>query len=249
VSYRYRLYGVIVASAVELPGLPQDGLAHASAEVAIRWGTVPKDLPNPRAAASYFQAAGDVLLLDIPGTARYAVSHGCSITIEPYPDAALERVRLFLLGSAMGALMYQRGHLLLHGSAVDAPQGAMIFVGFQGEGKSTLAAHLHRRGYPLLCDDVCALVHDAGTGYRVIPSMPQLRLCTDALEHLDRMRAQAQDAAFEVDKYVVSLHQPPVLVARCLGAIHLLSSHSGESITLAPLRAQIQILSAHGVRF
>ncbi len=236
VPFRYRLYGASVASAVALPGVPQEAAADTPVEVEIRWGSVPKALPNPRAAASYFQAAGDVLLLDIPGTARYAVSRGCSITIEPYPDAAMERVRLFLLGSAMGALMYQRGHLLLHGSAVDTPQGAMIFVGPQGEGKSTLAAHLHRRGYPLLCDDVCALVHDAGAGYRVIPSMPQLRLCTDALEQLDRMPAHAQDAAFEVDKFVVSLHQPAVLMARQLGAIHLLSSHSGESITLAPLR-------------
>lgn len=235
-SYQYRLYGATVVSMLELPGMPQESGWDTSASVTISWGSVPRVLPNPRAAASYFQAEGDVLLLDIPGTARYAVARGCSITIEPYPDAAMERIRLFLLGSAMGALMYQRGHLLLHGSAVDTPQGAMIFVGPQGEGKSTLAAHLHRRGYPLLCDDVCALVHDPRAGYRVIPSMPQLRLCADALEQLDRMPAHAQDAAFEVDKFVVSLHQPPVLVARRLGAIHLLSSHSGEGVTLEPLR-------------
>lgn len=235
-AYRYRLYGVVVASAVELPGMPQDVADDSPAEVAIRWGIVPVELPSARVATHYFQAAGDVLLLDIPDTARYLVVQGQSITIEAYPDAAMARVRLFLLGSALGALMYQRGHLLLHGSAVDTPHGAMIFVGPQGEGKSTLAAHLHRRGYPLLCDDVCALVHDPSSGYYVIPSLPQLRLCTDALDALDHMATHAHEAAFEVDKYVVSLHQAPVLQARRPGAIHLLSSHAEESISIVPLR-------------
>lgn len=234
--FRYRLYGTTVASAVELPGVPQDVATGHPAEAEIRWGTVPRELPHARVATPYFQAVGDTLLLDIAGTARYAVARGQSITIETYPDAAMERVRLFLLGSALGALMYQRGHLLLHGSAVDTPHGAMIFVGPQGEGKSTLAAHLHRRGYPLLCDDVCAVLQDAAGGYQIIPSLPQLRLCTDALERLAQMDTQARSADFEVDKFVVSLHQAPVRQTRRPGAIHLLSSHAGASISLEPLR-------------
>jgi putative ribosome biogenesis GTPase RsgA len=32
------------------------------------------------------------------------------------------------------------GHLMIHGSAIDTPGGAVIFIGDTGLGKSTLAA-------------------------------------------------------------------------------------------------------------
>src|SRR5690606_3396404 len=108
--YRYRLHGVCAGSEVELPGIVQDEpLAACSPDALIRWGSVAQELPGARASASYFQAAGQMLLLHLAGTARYAVSAGREIVVDPYPDAEGSRVRLFLLGSALGALLYQRG--------------------------------------------------------------------------------------------------------------------------------------------
>jgi len=59
--------------------------------------------------------------LDVPGVARYRVEEGKRIIIEPLANASPEKVRLFLLGSTMSALLYQRGLLPLHGSAVETP--------------------------------------------------------------------------------------------------------------------------------
>jgi len=155
--------------------------------------------------------------LTIPGVALYRVEEGCRIFIEPYPEVPVEKIRLYLLGSVFGALLYQRGLFPLHGSAIETPWGAMVFVGAQGAGKSTLVAEFHRKGYRLLSDDVCA-VAQAPDGLQILPALAQFRLCADAFE---RMGAP-QIARFDVDKFVVPLGDRycprPVL----LRAIHVL---------------------------
>jgi hypothetical protein len=163
--------------------------------------------------------------------ALYRVEEGRRIFITPLPDVPAEKLRLFLLGSAMGALLYQRGLFPLHGSAIETPWGAMIFVGVQGAGKSTLAAQFHRKGYRLLSDDVCA-VAAMPEGLQILPALAQFRLCADAYERL----SPSQGARFEVDKYVVPMGEGycphPVL----LRAIHILVDHDSSTPEFEVLR-------------
>jgi hypothetical protein len=159
------------------------------------------------------------------------VEEGKRIFIEPLVDASIEKLRLFLLGSSMGALLYQRGLFPLHGSAVETAWGAMIFVGAQGAGKSTLAAQFHRKGYRLLSDDVCA-VEATPKGLRILPALAQFRLCADAYDRL----GSTKGARFDVDKYVV-----PMGVGYCpdptpLRAIHILTDQEEEEPKIDVLR-------------
>lgn len=232
----YLAYGLCIASDVALAGLLEGDRVTIAPDVVIRRGSVPSEIIDPVVSAGYFQTAAREFLLDIPSAARYLVSNGNAILVEAYPGVDPERVRLFLMGSALGALLYQRGLLLLHGSALDTPWGAMVFIGAQGEGKSTLAAHLHRRSYPLLSDDVCAVMRDENGRHRVIPAVPLMRLCEDALAHLEGYATHAQSTTFDVDKYVVSLRQNSRQEPRALGGIHLLSSHELPEISVQPLR-------------
>jgi hypothetical protein len=158
-----------------------------------------------------------IFCLGVPGVARYRVEEGCRIFIEPLLDAPIEKVRLFLFGSVMGALLYQRGLFPLHGSAVETPWGAMIFVGVQGIGKSTLAAQFHHRGYRLLSDDVCAVASTA-EGLQILPALAKFRICTDAFERLGAPR----EGRFDVDKYVVPMGEGYCPHPVPLRAIHVL---------------------------
>lgn len=65
--------------------------------------------------------------------------------------------RAYLLGRTLGTLLYQRRQFPLHGSAVDTPEGAVIFVGDSGAGKSTLVYQFLELGYNLLADDVSCI--------------------------------------------------------------------------------------------
>ena len=117
---------------------------------------------------------GGVLLDSEAG--RYAVRGGCEIFYDPAEGASARNVRLYLLGSAFGALLHQRGILPLHANAVALDGQVHAFLGHPGAGKATLAAAFHDRGYRLLSDDVCAVRLDAQDRPWVEPGMPRLRL-------------------------------------------------------------------------
>jgi hypothetical protein len=132
------------------------------------------------------------LLLTVPHVARYVISQGRSIHVEPFESAELRNVRLFLLGSAFGALLHQRGLLPLHANAVEIRGKAVAFMGESGSGKSTLAALFHDRGYRVLADDVCVVRSaDDGRSY-VAAGLPRLRLWRDVLELTRRAPDQFQ---------------------------------------------------------
>ena len=161
--------------------------------------------------------------LEIPGLARYFVEEGKRIVIEPFPGAPPDRVRLFMMGFTMGALLYQRGLFPLHGSAVETEFGAMIFVGRSGSGKSTLAAEFHRRGYRPLSDEISA-IQQTPQGLRVVPALSHFRLCADAYGRLGSPSA----ARFEVDKFVLPMGERFCPDPAPLKAIHVLSDHDAD---------------------
>jgi hypothetical protein len=108
------------------------------------------------------------------------VRDGTSITVDPQPDADENVLRSVILGAGFATLLHQRGHLVLHASAVAIDGRALAFLGAPGQGKSTLALALHARGHALLADDVTAVVFGASTPV-VVPAYPQINVSPDAL--------------------------------------------------------------------
>jgi hypothetical protein len=222
----YWAYGLRIDAELECPELPPHSQKTGNPDVTVRL------LPPVSGALEplengYYEVRPGLFRLAVPGVAQYRVEEGCRIFIEPLLDAPMEKVRLFLFGSVMGALLYQRGLFPLHGSAVETPWGAMIFVGAQGAGKSTLAAQFHRRGYRLLSDDVCA-VAATPEGLQILPALAKFRLCADAYERLGSPR----EGHFDVDKYVVPMGEgycPHPVALRAIHILRLLDSTTSSS--------------------
>lgn len=176
----YQLHGLTVSSIVALPELLH-APAGATPQVHIRHGRVdPDGLANATTLGPFCQAGARHLWLNVPEVARYLISDGHSITIDPRPGVDDASVRVFLLGSGLGALLFQRGFLVLHGNAIRVGDACLVCAGHSGTGKSTLAASFLRRGHEILADDVIA-VNDAG---EAIPGFPRLKLWRDAAERL-----------------------------------------------------------------
>jgi hypothetical protein len=161
--------------------------------------------------------------------ARFLVT-GREVRVDPAPGALREEVQAFLLGPVLGLVLHQRGLLPLQASAVETPEGAVVFVGPSGSGKSTLAAHFRRRGYRILADDTAVLAEDGRGGFRVLPGMPQLRLCPDAHERLG-----SPDGRQEADKVVLSLGRTFSPVPAPLRAICFLKHHREAATVLRPV--------------
>jgi hypothetical protein len=236
--WTYTAYGLTIQSELECPELlPAKGLASGYDVVRITYGAVPAALEEPADIGLFFQAKPNALLLRLENIANYLVRDGCDIVIEPAPGATDDEIRLFLLGSVFGALLHQRGLLVLHASAFETPDGAVLLTGRSGNGKSTVAAALRQRGYRLLTDDVCAIAapDEAECAPWVLPAYPQAKLWADAAQKLDLDVRPYRRVRPQLEKYAVPLGDAFVDVPQPLRAIYLLETRDQETIEFVPV--------------
>ena len=207
----YALFGLELASELPLPGFPE--AKGKGARVAIRFAAV--EPPRDGRVA----AVDGALLLDVPEVGRFRIARGEEIAIDPAPGASERNLRVYLLGSAMGALLHQRGVLPLHANAVEIGGHAVAFLGRSGAGKSTLAAWFADRGHRVLCDDVCAVSLGEDGAPLVAPGVPRLRLWEDALVRAGRDSADYERSFDGQEKYDVpaaaSAAEGPLPLAAC----------------------------------
>lgn len=210
----YALYGLKIDSELDLPALPIVG---ARADASIRFGEVP---PVPSSPPGYYVENGDATLT-IPGVGRYAIRGGREIVVASAPGAAERDVRLYLLGSALGALLHQRGVLPLHANAVALDGSAVAFMGRSGSGKSTLAAWFQTRGHSILSDDVCAVGVDPGGAPVAHSGILRVRLWRDAIERMGASPERYERSYEGYDKFDLPV-MPSPLCPLPLRAIYVL---------------------------
>lgn len=225
--YLYRIYGLTVFSQLECPLLLSDG---SNADATILMGTIPAScLPEGMHKGAHF-LGGDKVLLVIDGVAKYLISAGNEVLIEPFPDARQDMVRLFLLGSALGILLHQRGVLPLHGCGIIHDGRAILFLGDTGIGKSTLAEAFRRKGYKLLTDDVSALSFAEDDGIHVFPAYPKINLTEESANRFDIQVAGLPAAHPRKKKYCVPVDDSFSATPHPLARIYIL--HRGKDQTI-----------------
>lgn len=226
----YRVFGLSVRSALALPGLIPCEVAEP--DVVIDYGPV----PDVSGADPGYHVASDGTLLTVPAVARYRIADGCRITIDPLPGASDRNVRVFLLGSALGAVLHQRGLVPLHANAVEIAGRAVAFMGHSGAGKSTMAAWFLDRGRGVLTDDVCVVEQSSGRpiAHR---GLVRLRLWREAMERTGRDASEDARSFDDQDKFDVAMppasYAPPTLP---LGAVVLLRRAEDDLFSCTPLR-------------
>ena len=225
----YSVFGLRVRSSIELPELfPAAGSAEP--DVVIERG----EIPEANGARPGLSTADGALLIVIPDVATFRIASGSHITIAASAGAPDRNVALYLLGSAFGALLHQRGLLPLHANGIEVDGRAVAFMGPSGSGKSTLAAWCQRKGFSIITDDVCVIGFDPDGGPYAIPGLPRLRLWAEALEHM-----QCDPAAYErsyrgteqVDKFDVPVAEESVARTNVpVAALYLLDRADEPSI-------------------
>ena len=75
----------------------------------------------------------------IPEKAIFLIKNGNEIFVSPISDLHDKHLRLYILGTCMGAILMQRKVLPLHGSAIAIDGTAYAIVGESGAGKTTLS--------------------------------------------------------------------------------------------------------------
>lgn len=178
-----------VAADLDLGSRVASYLRDEGADVTISEGRVPSRLEDARETGTSFEANERQFLLHVPRGASFLVEDGRRIVYSR--NGASDRdTALFLLGSAWGALCYQRGLLPLHASAIIHNGKVHAFTGQSGQGKSTLTAALSRQGLDFFTDDVliidpAEISADSASCYA---GQKDMKLWADALQLTDTVK-------------------------------------------------------------
>jgi hypothetical protein len=250
--YIYKAYQLNIHAEFPIPEFPA-GDESANPDVFIRQGKAPLNLEKVTGKGVVYQATANRFLLTMQDLARYLVQNGNEIIVEPAPGSLESDVRVFLLGSCIGALLHQRGILVIHAGAVFTEKGAVLFAGPSGVGKSTLLGELLRRGYKMMVDDVCGVVlDDAGTPL-VLPGYPRTRLWSDAADKLGQDVTSMERTRPAMEKYERQLPEQYWNEPTSLRRIYLLTTTNRDELFLKVLPRidtfQIVLLNTYRQQF
>lgn len=232
--FHYRICGLSVAAELPLPGaIPLDD-APSKADVRLGVRATPRRLESPIGHGPGWEVDATRFLLTLPDSGRFLASGGETIDLDP--AAAVDDMMPFVLGTGFGALLYQRGGMVLHGATVEWNGGCVAVCGFSGTGKSTLAAALCRLGCRLVSDDLAALTAgDCGAGPLVQPDGRRLKLYDTVIKRLG-MAAECGPAVRPgLSKHYVS---PPAALSASapLNAVYVLRDVArGNALSIDPL--------------
>jgi hypothetical protein len=173
--HHYRVLGLTVASDRIIPGLGRAVPGSASADVLLTTLGIPAWLVGKAAAAPDPTYVSPIVTAGVPALQTWTLDGGAFVRLrhwdgincfveqsgahvwvdwprEPHADP-LE----FLLGFVIAYIRRLHGVVCLHAAVVCGRHGVAL-AGRSGVGKSTLAAALSMRGFPVLTDDVAAIV-------------------------------------------------------------------------------------------
>ena len=245
--FLYNAFGIIISSELHLPDCHKIPHENRTPDIHINIGNVSQSIPSD--AITFNQHAfflPNQLWLHIKDIAWFYIEQGKFITVEPYPNADLQSIRLYLLGSGIGAIMHQRNTLIIHGNAVRIGDECIVFTGDSGAGKSTTAAAFYQKGYEFLADDL-SVIHANG---QVQPGIPRLKLWQDTADKLKIDTAKLSRIRLQVDKYCYPIHTNLCKTPLPIKAIYVLNKHQKNTFLVKEVTGatKLQLLQSHTYR-
>lgn len=196
--YRFRAFGLTIASDVPIPGLVSTGDS-GPADVRIdlafdedSWSHGLADLlccelpaDDTGCTLRVWRDAGDreFRLLFGDDSEFIIAGDGSRIRARWRDDVGIDGMSVYLLGPVLGFALRRHGATCLHAGAVSHGDGALAILAAAGRGKSTTAAAFGKRGVAVLTDDLLALRED-GEAFWAQPAYPRIRLWPHAAEGL-----------------------------------------------------------------
>lgn len=228
----FQAFGLSIRSDLHLPELSLRSDIQGDADVEVTMADLSNLWSELVPAHQNILIYEDRVIFQIPDTAIFLIQDGKRITISPVKNAEESKIRLYLLGTCMGAILMQRRILPLHGSAIAINGKAYAIVGHSGAGKSTLASAFINHGYSLLSDDVIPISFDSADKPVVTPSYPQQKLWQESLNHFG-MEASRYDPIFQREtKYTIPVPANFTTETLPLAGIFELVKYDGEQVSI-----------------
>lgn len=188
----YKAFGLVIESEFAIPQITE--LHNVQSDVRIVRAQL-RGIVDPEAPTT---AEGGCIIPTLTDT-LFRVTNGNLIEADVCEADTESNAAVYLMGSCMGAILVQRGFMLLHGSCVTDGTRSILITGDSGAGKSTLAAEFLKRGWKLLTDDVTCVFDREGVPM-VRSSYPSQKLWQDALDRYEKSGDDIHSLYFSEDR-------------------------------------------------
>ncbi|WP_409290507.1 aldolase [Peribacillus sp. SCS-37] len=236
----YKAFGLLIASEILMPELPEAWTGLPFSDVEILLGDVSEEWRELKDDLNEFSFSKDRVLFEVADAAIFSIEKGNRIIVTPLKNYDEDIVRLYILGTCMGAILLQKKILPLHGSAIAIDGKAYGIIGNSGAGKSTLASALLSLGHDFLSDDIIAISLSENDGHpEVIPAYPQQKLWSESLENFGKEAGSYRSIYGRETKYNVPVenrfHSEPLPLA---GVFELIAEDNQDNtiITIRHLK-------------
>ena len=237
--FLYSLYGLTVASNVELPAIGIRG-AHAI-DLEVRSQTL--DLPGIEwqlDGSSQYAIDSYCMRIRYPQVGTFVIEGTQRILFERHPAASDNLVYYYLLGPVLGLLLRRRRNLVLHANVVAWEGRGALLLGASGAGKSTLSAGLRQRGFLVLSDDLGVVDLDGSVPCAQV-GVPRIRLTPVSYQALGMSNQEQHGWDAYFGKAVLHWSAPVPMASVPLRAIYVLKP--GDKPGIRPLHRQTALMA------
>lgn len=233
----YEAYGLTVTSDIALPELLPINIVDDKTDIVIDKADLHKLWSEHSVPDDDFVIKKDWIMFHVSKTAIFLIHSGNRIEFCPIDAAQENEIRLYILGTCMGAILMQRKILPIHGSAVAIDGKAYAIVGDSGAGKSTLASAFLKRGYKLMSDDVIPVKLNNENIPIVTPSYPQQKLWLESLNHFEMDSNNYQPLIVREDKFAVPVQDQFTTEQLPLAGVFELIKGENDVIDIEPIQS------------
>lgn len=240
----YRAFGLTFGTDTDWLPLRAAPFAAVS-DVDFGFNSTPDSLAGATVRRPRIEAKPGALLYRTRFIADFLIENGRRVTIAPKGHRGLVDIANLTLGVISGIVLLQRGTPVLHGCAIDTPQGAVVMCGASGAGKSTLAMLLLQRGFRILDDNVAPLM-PAEDRWMVAPGTGFVRLTTESFALLNEPPSGPSFASPAFVKHLHPLRETEwTRAARPLHSVWLLDRNATALMTPLAVAEKVAMLRAH----
>jgi hypothetical protein len=202
--FEFSSYGLRLHANASIPGLYDEAIT-SPADVKIWFGETPPELDRLMQTQEQWYVSSSLDTRGKPGLTIWKLANGAYFRLVYFDgnefvvdasgtqvwvtwsdEGGLADAASYLLGPVLGFVLRLRGVTSLHASAICIGERTIAFVGPEGAGKSTTAAAFAARGYPIVADDIVALLNSPET-FRAQSGCPRLRLWPTTVAALSGM--------------------------------------------------------------
>lgn len=233
--YHYRMHGLIVRSELPLIGLSDIGIQE-SCDLTIRVGEVPETLEEPIVDIPDLKINSDALLMRWDDVGLFFVTRSGEVTVSPGPDGTRESLSVILMGRVFGAYAHLNDIFIMHSSAMVKDDRCILVAGDSGNGKSTTCAHLVKKGFQLLTEEMCRISFDDNGTPLAYPGPAGIKLWEDSLVGLGENPDDHRPVRPGFKKYWIPLrdrHYPNIMP---IEAVFVLEAHEDKPFNMQELK-------------